>query len=102
MRKIVKKYTEIFTCDEDGKLYSERENNGFNAFEILGMLEKTKMQIVEMMIGKIDIPIEHTKISIVDKERITIDHVIKNCEVCPKFAILFCLFKDKYKYSINQ
>ena len=40
-----KKYTVVFTSDEDGMLHCERQNEGFNAFEILGMLELTKIQI---------------------------------------------------------
>ena len=76
MKNNTKKYTVIFTCDEDGMLHCERENSGFNAFEILGMLENVQIQIVQIMHGKIEIPIENTKISILDKERITIDYVI--------------------------
>ena len=75
-----KKYTVIFTSDKDGMLHCERENDGFNAFEILGMLENVQIQIVQIMHGR-DIPIENTKISIIEKERITIDYVIKNCDI---------------------
>lgn len=45
MKNIVKRYTVVFTCDEDGGLHTQRENDVFNAFEILGMLELTKIQI---------------------------------------------------------
>jgi hypothetical protein len=75
-----KKYTVIFTSDEDGMLHCKRENDGFNAFEILGMLENVQIQVVQIMHGR-DIPIENTKISIIEKERITIDYVIKNCDI---------------------
>lgn len=79
--KIAKKYTVEFTQDENGGLHTKRQNDGFNAFEILGMLEFIKIQITEIMTGKIQIPIENTKISIVDKNRVTIDFIIKNCDI---------------------
>jgi len=77
----IKTYTVIFTCDENGVLHCERQNEGFNAFEILGMLENVQIQIVEMMHGRVKIPIENTKISILEKNRITIDYVVKNCDI---------------------
>ncbi len=77
----IKTYTVIFTCDENGGLHCERQNEGFNAFEILGMLENVQIQIVEMMHGRVKIPIENTKISILEKNRITIDYVVKNCDI---------------------
>ena len=78
---ITKKYTIEFTQDEKGEFYSTRINDGFNAFEILGMLEAVKIQINEIMIGKIEIPIENTKRINVDRETPTIDYVIKNCDI---------------------
>jgi len=77
----IKTYTVIFTCDENGGLHCERQNEGFNAFEILGMLENVQIQLVEMMHGRVKIPIENTKISILEKNRITIDYVVKNCDI---------------------
>ena len=77
----IKTYTVTFTCDENGVLHCERQNEGFNAFEILGMLENVQIQIVEMMHGRLKIPIENTKISILEKNRITIDYVVKNCDI---------------------
>lgn len=78
---ITKKYTIEFTQDDKGKFYSTRINDGFNAFEILGMLETTKIQINEILNGKIEIPIENTKRVNVDRETPTIDYVIKNCDI---------------------
>ncbi len=78
---ITKKYTIEFTQDEKGEFHSTRINDGFNAFEILGMLETTKNQINEILICKIEIPIENTKRIIVDREMPTIDYVIKNCDI---------------------
>lgn len=79
--KIAKKYIVEFTQDENGGLHTKRQNYGFNDFEILGMLEFIKIQITEIMTGKIQIPIENTKVSIVDKNRVTIDFIIKNCDI---------------------
>lgn len=78
---ITKKYTIEFTQDNKGEFHSTRINDGFNAFEILGMLETTKMQINEILNGKIEIPIENTKRVNVDRETPTIDYVIKNCDI---------------------
>jgi len=78
---ITKKYTIEFTQDDKGKFHSTRINDGFNAFEILGMLETTKIQINEILNGKIEIPIENTKRVNVDRETPTIDYVIKNCDI---------------------
>jgi len=78
---ITKKYTIEFTQDDKGKFHSTRINDGFNAFEILGMLETTKIQINEILNGKIEIPIENTKRINVDRETPTIDYVIKNCDI---------------------
>ena len=78
---ITKKYTIEFTQDDKGKFHSTRINDGFNAFEILGMLETTKIQINEILNGKIEIPIENTKLVNVDRETPTIDYVIKNCDI---------------------
>jgi hypothetical protein len=78
---ITKKYTIEFTQDDKGQFHSTRINDGFNAFEILGMLEAVKIQINEIMIGKIEIPIENTKRINVDRETPTIDYVIKNCDI---------------------
>jgi len=78
---ITKKYTIEFTQDDKGQFHSTRINDGFNAFEILGMLETTKIQINEILNGKIEIPIENTKRVNVDRETPTIDYVIKNCDI---------------------
>jgi hypothetical protein len=93
----IKKYTVIFTCDENGGLHCKRQNEGFNAFEILGMLENVQIQIVQIMHGKIEIPIENTKISILDKERITIDYVIKNHEISERLKSALKGYMDYYK-----
>ena len=97
MKNNTKKYTVIFTCDEDGMLHCERENSGFNAFEILGMLENVQIQIVQIMHGKIEIPIENTKISILDKERITIDYVIKNHDISERLKSALKGYMDYFK-----
>ena len=78
---ITKKYTIEFTQDDKCKFHSTRINDGFNAFEILGMLETTKMQINEILNGKIEIPIENTKRVNIDRETPTIDYVIKKCDI---------------------
>ena len=78
---ITKKYTIEFTQDDKGEFHSTRINDGFNAFEILGMLETTKIQINEILNGKIEIPIENTKRVNVDRETPTIDYVIKNFDI---------------------
>lgn len=102
---ITKKYTIEFTQDEKGEFHSTRINDGFNAFEILGMLETTKNQINEILIGKIEIPIENTKRIIVDREMPTIDYVIKNCDISERlrralkvYADVFCV---KYLQDVD-
>lgn len=77
----IKTYKVEFYQDENNNLHCERQNEGFNAFEILGMLENVQIQLVEMMHGRVKIPIENTKISILEKNRITIDYVVKNCDI---------------------
>ena len=93
----IKTYTVIFTCDENGGLHCERQNEGFNAFEILGMLENVQIQIVEMMHGRLKIPIENTKISSVSKDRITIDYVIKNCDISERLKSALNSYMDSYE-----
>ena len=78
---ITKRYTIEFSQDEKGIFHSTRINDGFNAFEILGMLETTKIQINEILNCKIEIPIENIKRANVDRETTTIDYVIKNCDI---------------------
>lgn len=92
---ITKKYTIEFTQDDKGKFHSTRINDGFNGIEILGMLEATKMQINEILIGKIEIPIENTKRINVDRETPTIDYVIKNCDISERLRrALIYYFKE--------
>ena len=70
----IKTYKVEFYQDENNNLHCERENDGFNSLEILGMLEETKIQIIRLMNGEIKIPIENTLGSlspIVDKDSIT-------------------------------
>ena len=93
----IKTYTVIFTCDENGGLHCERQNEGFNAFEILGMLENVQIQIVEMMHGRLKIPIENTKISILEKNRITIDYVVKNCDISERLKSALNSYMDSYE-----
>jgi len=93
----IKTYTVIFTCDENGGLHCERQNEGFNAFEILGMLENVQIQIVEMMHGRVKIPIENTKISILEKNRITIDYVVKNCDISERLKSALKCYMDYFK-----
>ena len=93
----IKTYTVIFTCDENGGLHCERQNEGFNAFEILGMLENVQIQLVEMMHGRVKIPIENTKISILEKNRITIDYVIKNCDISERLKSALNSYMDSYE-----
>ena len=93
----IKTYTVIFTCDENGGLHCERQNEGFNAFEILGMLENVQIQLVEMMHGRVKIPIENTKISSVQKDRITIDYVIKNCDISERLKSALNSYMDSYE-----
>ena len=93
----IKTYTVIFTCDENGVLHCERQNEGFNAFEILGMLENVQIQLVEMMHGRVKIPIENTKITSVSKDRITIDYVIKNCDISERLKSALNSYMDSYE-----
>ena len=93
----IKTYTVIFTCDENGGLHCERQNEGFNAFEILGMLENVQIQLVEMMHGRVKIPIENTKITSVSKDRITIDYVIKNCDISERLKSALNSYMDSYE-----
>jgi hypothetical protein len=101
----IKTYTVIFTCDENGGLHCERQNEGFNAFEILGMLENVQIQIVEMMHGRLKIPIENTKISILEKNRITIDYVVKNCDISERLKSALkgyvAYFEVTYLYEVD-
>ena len=93
---IEKKYTIEFTQDDKGKFHSTRINDGFNAFEILGMLETTKIQINEILIGKIEIPIENTKRINVDRETPTIDYVIKNCDISERLRKGLTYYAKEY------
>jgi hypothetical protein len=101
----IKTYTVIFTCDENGGLHCERQNEGFNAFEILGMLENVQIQLVEMMHGRVKIPIENTKISILEKNRITIDYVVKNCDISERLKSALkgyvAYFEVTYLYEVD-
>lgn len=58
-----------FIVIEDGKNYTfNSTNEGFNAFEILGILEKKKIDILEQIEGKIK-PDVINRTSIVDKSK---------------------------------
>ena len=93
---ITKKYTIEFTQDDKGKFHSTRINDGFNGIEILGMLETTKIQINEILIGKIEIPIENTKRINVDRETPTIDYVIKNCDISERLRKGLTYYAKEY------
>ena len=93
---ITKKYTIEFTQDEKGEFHSTRINDGFNAFEILGMLETTKIQINEILIGKIEIPIENTNRINVDREMPTIEYVIKKCDISERLRKGLTYYAKEY------
>ena len=93
----IKTYKVEFYQDENNNLHCERENDGFNSLEILGMLEETKIQIIILMNGEIKIPIENTKISSVQKDRITIDYVIKNCDISERLKSALNSYMDSYE-----
>jgi len=93
----IKTYKVEFYQDENNNLHCERENDGFNSLEILGMLEETKIQIIRLMNGEIKIPIENTKISSVSKDRITIDYVIKNCDISERLKSALNSYMDSYE-----
>ena len=93
----IKTYKVEFYQDENNNLHCERENDGFNSLEILGMLEETKIQIIRLMNGEIKIPIENTKISSVQKDRITIDYVIKNCDISERLKSALNSYMDSYE-----
>ena len=93
---ITKKYTIEFTQDDKGKFHSTRINDGFNAFELLGMLEATKMQINEILIGKIEIPIENTNRINVDREMPTIEYVIKKCDISERLRKGLTYYAKEY------
>ena len=96
---ITKKYTIEFTQDDKGKFHSTRINDGFNAFEILGMLETTKIQINEILNGKIEIPIENTKRVNIDRETPTIDYVIKNCDISERLKSALIEYEKEFKVA---
>jgi hypothetical protein len=96
---ITKKYTIEFTQDDKGKFHSTRINDGFNGFEILGMLETTKIQINEILIGKIEIPIENTKRINIDRETPTIDYVIKNCDISERLKSALIEYEKEFKVA---
>ena len=96
---ITKKYTIEFTQDDKGEFHSTRINDGFNAFEILGMLETTKIQINEILNGKIEIPIENTKRVNVDRETPTIDYVIKNCDISERLKSALIEYEKEFKVA---
>lgn len=50
MKSNTKKYT-IELRDDDGKITMHRTNDGFGAFELLGMLEITKHDILDQLEG---------------------------------------------------
>lgn len=93
----IKTYKVEYYQDENGVLHCIRENNGFNAFMILGMIEETKIQIVRLMNGEIKIPIENTKISSIEKDRITIDYVIKNCDISERLKSALKSYMDYFE-----
>ena len=93
----IKTYKVEFYQDENNNLHCERENDGFNSLEILGMLEETKIQIIRLMNGEIKIPIENTKITSVSKDRITIDYVIKNCDISERLKSALNSYMDSYE-----
>lgn len=93
---ITKKYTIEFTQDDKGKFHSTRINDGFNGFEILGMLETTKIQINEILIGKIEIPIENTNRINVDREMPTIEYVIKKCDISERLRKGLTYYAKEY------
>ena len=93
----IKTYKVEFYQDENNNLHCERENDGFNSLEILGMLEETKIQIIRLMNGEIKIPIENTKISILEKNRITIDYVVKNCDISERLKSALKGYMDYFK-----
>ena len=93
----IKTYKVEFYQDENNNLHCERENDGFNSLEILGMLEETKIQIIRLMNGEIKIPIENTKISILEKNRITIDYVVKNCDISERLKSALNSYMDSYE-----
>lgn len=94
-----KTYKIEYYQDENGGIHCTRQNNGFNAFEILGMIEETKIQIVRLLNGEIQIPIENTKISIADKDRITVDYVIKNCDIQVRLKTALYSYKKQFEVS---
>ena len=96
---ITKKYTIEFTQDDKGEFHSTRINDGFNAFEILGMLETTKIQINEILNGKIEIPIENTKRVNIDRETPTIDYVIKNCDISERLKSALIEYEKEFKVA---
>lgn len=49
----IKTYKVEFYQDENNNLHCERENDGFNSLEILGMLEETKIQIIKLVNGEL-------------------------------------------------
>ena len=91
-----KTYKLEFFQDEDNKLHTKRENKGFNAFEILGMIEHTKNQIIKLICGEITIPIENTKLKYIGNDRVTIDHVINTKNISNRLSNALKNYSDYF------
>ena len=52
MSKVIKKWTIEIVVEEDGQQFIHRENKGFSPFELLGICEDTKTDIL-MQTGRI-------------------------------------------------
>lgn len=81
------KQTKIYKIEhifnEDGSFQEIRTNDGFNIFELLGILDRTKNDIYKILNREDDVPVEVIRRVIQDEpkdERFTIEYLLYNVE----------------------
>lgn len=87
-----KKYTIEFTEGSDSIIRTKIINNGFSDFVILGMVEYAKLQITKSMDG-------NTNEAIVNKERITINFVVNNCDISERLKSALIDYAKEFKVA---
>lgn len=64
-----KKYEVTITLDENNHLLLNRTNTGFNGFELLGLLEILREDIMKLMKGEKQPEIEHKAKVIINEDK---------------------------------
>lgn len=66
---MTKKYEVTITLDENNHLLLDRTNTGFNGFELLGLLEIIREDVMEYIKGKKQPEIEHKAKAIINEDK---------------------------------